>query len=192
MIKLPSPKTKGHFSVEEALWHRRSVRKFTDKSVSIENVSQLLWATTGQNSHRRTAPSAGGTRTIIVYSVIGNVEGVSQGVYRYIVTDHSLELVKDGDVRTDLVVSVLNQLSVRNAPVSVILATDYNLIIKNYGRRGYRYIYIEAGHMGQNLALQAVSLGMGTVMIGAFRDGVVKGVLGISEEPVYVIPVGYF
>lgn len=77
-----------------------------------------------------------------------------------------------------------------NAPVCIIITVDYERITKRYGRRGYRYAHIEAGHVAQNITLRAIELGLGTVMIGAFRDGRVKKLLKTEYDPLYIIPVG--
>lgn len=190
MIYLPEHKTEGSVSVEEALQRRRSVRGYKPEILKLETVAQLLWATNGLNCHRRTAPSAGGTHAMETYIVIGDVDGVPQGVYRHLAMEKGLSLIKEGDYRGVLAEAALSQNSIKVASVDVVLAANYEKITHRYNRRGYRYISIEAGHMGQNLALQAVALGLGTVMIGAFRDSMVKSVLGIQEDPIYIIPVG--
>jgi len=99
-------------------------------------------------------------------------------------------VVDDEILREKLCVAALNQKSIKEAPVVLVLVADFSRMVKRYHRRGYRYIYMEAGHMGQNISLMAVTLGLGSVMIGAFRDEEVKKVLNIKEEPLYLIPVG--
>ncbi len=99
--------------------------------------------------------------------------------------------VYNKDVKEKLCHAALDQRCVAEASVDLVILADYGIMMRRYGKRGYRYVQIEAGHMGQNIALMATSLGLGTVMIGAFRDVDVKIVLGIEvEEPLYIIPVG--
>jgi SagB-type dehydrogenase family enzyme len=189
-IKLPKPKEKGLISIEETLNKRRSVRDYKRGSLSLEQVSQLLWATSGRNLYRRTAPSAGATYPLETYIVVGEVEGLEPGVYHYSSSGHSLERIKDQDVRNRLSRYALEQEMIEEAPVNIIIAADYDRTTSRYGQRGIRYVHMEVGHVGQNVSLQAIALSLGTVMIGAFEDKPVKEVLGIKEEPLYIIPVG--
>jgi len=189
-IRLSKPNEKGSVSIEEALLKRRSVRDYNKSSLSLEEVSQCLWAGTGKNLHRRTAPSAGATYPLEIYLVAGDVEGLGPGVYHYSISKHHLERAIDGDVRKSLSRAALEQGMIERAPISVIITADYNRTTGHYGQRGIRYVHMEVGHVGQNISLQAVALNMGTVMIGAFDDKQVKEILRIEEEPLYIIPVG--
>ncbi len=189
-IKLPKPKEKGLISIEETLHQRRSVRDYKKSPLNLEEVSQLLWAGTGKNLHRRTAPSAGATYPLEVYLVVGEVEGLEPGVYRYSIPKHSLEKTWEQDVRKPLCRAALEQRMIERAPVSLVIAADYHRTTGHYGQRGIRYVHMEVGHVGQNISLQAVALNMGTVMIGAFDDRQVKEILKIEQEPLYIIPVG--
>jgi len=189
-IKLPKPRAKGSISIEETLHQRRSVRDYKKGSLSLEEVSQCLWAGTGKNLHRRTAPSAGATYPLEIYLVVGEVEGLEPGVYHYSISKHHLERVVDGDVRKSLSRAALEQRMIERAPVSIVIAADYHRTTDHYGQRSIRYVHMEVGHVGQNISLQAVALNMGTVMIGAFDDKQVKEILRIEEEPLYIIPVG--
>ena len=99
-------------------------------------------------------------------------------------------MTKGHDVRSRLSRAALGQGWVEEAPVNIIIAADYGRTTGHYGQRGHRYVQMEVGHVGQNVSLQAIALSLGTVMIGAFGDKEVKEVLGIDEEPLYIIPVG--
>lgn len=189
-IKLPKPKEKGSTSIEETLHKRRSVRNYKTGPLSLEQVSQLLWAASGRNLYRRTAPSAGATYPLEIYLVAGQVEGLEPGIYHYSFSKHSLEMTKEQDVRNQLSRAALEQEMIEKAPVNLIIAADYGRTTHRYGQRGNRYVHMEVGHMGQNVSLQAIALSLGTVMIGAFEDEQAKEVLGIKEEPLYIIPVG--
>jgi SagB-type dehydrogenase family enzyme len=189
-VRLPKPKEKGALSIEETLKQRRSVRDYKKGSLSLEEVSQLLWSASGKNLYRRTAPSAGATYPLEIYLVVGEVEGLEPGVYHYSISKHSLERIKEQDVRRGVCRAALEQRMIERAPISIIIAADYDRTVEHYGQRGIRYVHMEAGHVGQNISLQAVALNMGTVMIGAFEDKQVKEILGIEEEPLYIIPIG--
>ncbi|OGP75305.1 MAG: nitroreductase [Deltaproteobacteria bacterium RBG_16_49_23] len=189
-IRLSKPNEKGLVSIEETLNQRKSVRDYKKASLSMEEVSQLLWSGSGKNLYRRTAPSAGTAYPLEIYLVAGEVEGLEPGVYHYSISKHSLERFKEQDVRNRLCRAALEQGMIERAPISMIIAADYDRTTGHYGQRGIRYVHMEAGHVGQNISLQAVALSMGTVMVGAFEDRQVKEILGIEEEPLYIIPVG--
>ncbi len=189
-IQLPKPKEKGLTSIEETLNKRISVREYTRGSLRLEHISQLLWAASGRNLYRRTAPSAGATYPLETYLVAGEVEAMEPGVYQYAPSNHSLQMLTAQDVRRQLSRAALGQQMVIEAPASIIIAAEYERTAGHYGQRGVRYVHMEAGHVGQNVSLQAIALNLGTVMIGAFDDMGVKEVLGIREEPLYIIPVG--
>jgi SagB-type dehydrogenase family enzyme len=121
---------------------------------------------------------------------VGEVEGLKPGTYHYSFPKHSLEMMKEEDVRARLSRAALGQEMIQEAPICIIVAADYDRTTRHYGQRGNRYVHMEVGHVGQNVSLQAISLNLGTVMIGAFGDEEVKEVLGIEEEPLYIIPVG--
>jgi SagB-type dehydrogenase family enzyme len=189
-IRLRQPKEKGSISIEETLHQRRSVRDYKKGPLSLDQVSQLLWAASGRNLYRRTAPSAGATYPLEIYLAVGEVEGLEPGFYHYSPSGNYLEIVKEEDVRIGLSKAALEQEMIEEAPVSIIIAANYNRTTGRYGRRGIRYVHMEVGHVGQNVSLQAVALRLGTVMIGAFEDQKVKDVVGIGEEPLYIIPIG--
>ena len=193
---LPPPQVTGSVSVEEAIRMRRSVRDFEDRPLSLEQVSQLLWAGQGiTEGFKRAAPSAGATYPLMLYVVVGetSVNGLAAGVYQYIPETHSLVVVKSGDFRQRVAVACLNQTFIEEAPVSIVIACEYERTTVRYGDRGRRYVHMEAGHAGENIYLQAGALQLGTVVVGAFLDADLKLVLDLPEEhdPLYVMPVGY-
>ena len=189
-IRLPKPKEKGSTSIEETLHQRRSVRDFRKGPLGLEQISQLLWSASGKNLYRRTAPSAGATYPLEIYLVVGEVEGLEKGIYYYSPSRHTLERKKEQDIRNPLSSASLEQRMIERAPINIIIAADYGRTTGHYGQRGMRYVHMEVGHVGQNISLQAIALGLGTVMIGAFDDDRVREILGIDEEPLYIIPVG--
>ncbi|MGB2841855.1 MAG: SagB/ThcOx family dehydrogenase [Halobacteriota archaeon] len=193
-IKLLEPSYTSNVSVEDALSKRRSIRDYSGESLTIEEVSQLLWAAQGITSPGggRTAPSAGALYPLELYLVAGDVEGIDKGVYRYRPEEHDLEKVKDGDVRAELADAALGQECVKDAAIDIVFTAVYARTTWKYGERGIRYVHIEVGHTAQNVYLQAVSLDLGTVVIGAFIDSEVKKIVsaGEQEEPLYIMPVG--
>ncbi len=192
-IKLPSFSREGELSVEEAVYNRRSRRRYGKGELTLFEVSQLLFVAqgiTGEGGRKRAAPSAGATYPMETYLVAGNVKELDKGVYRYIPQGHSIELINKGDKRKQLTAAALGQVYIMNAPVSIVLAAEYERTMGRYGQRGRRYVHMEAGHIGENIYLECESLGLSTVVIGAFSDSLVKKILGIDEEPLYIMPVG--
>ncbi len=196
-IRLPDPKFKG-ISVEEALEKRRSVREYSKKPLTLSEVSQLLWAAQGVTGRihgilLRTAPSAGALYPFEIYIFANNVKTLTRGIYHYSVRDHSIVLIKEGDFRDRLLRVSLEQEMVRDAPVVFVLSAIFDRMRSKYGERGFRYVYMEAGHISQNIYLQATSLGLGTVVIGAFLDDDANRLLGIDgkkEAVIAIQPVG--
>ncbi len=191
-IYLPSPEHEGK-SFEEILNERRSERNFTDESLSKYELSQLLWAGRGVTDEERgfkTAPSAGATYPLDILVDVRNVRDLSPGIYRYDPYEHRLDMKKHGSERDAIYQASLNQESIKTAPVLFIMIGTYERITPRYGERGVRYTHIEAGHISQNIYLQATSMELGTVAIGAFEDETIKEILGTDAEPIYLMPVG--
>ena len=191
-IKLPKPQDKGPMSVEEALSRRRSVREYSDQPLSLQEVSQILWAAQGVTSPRgfRTSPSAGATYPMELYLTASRVTGLSCGLYHYQPDRHSLKLVTERELSRELAEASLSQSWIAAAPANLVIAAVYERTTRRYGQRGIRYVYMEAGHIAENVCLQAEALGLGTVVVGAFEDEAVQKVLQIKEEPLYIMPLG--
>jgi SagB-type dehydrogenase family enzyme len=207
VIALPAPRTGEGLAVERALAGRRSVREFGPGAITLGELAQLLWAAQGLSDPepeappgfryewrggRRTAPSAGALYPLELYVVAGRVEGLEPGLYRYLPSEHALRPEIPGDLRPDLAAAALGQASVRTAPASLVFAGVVARTAAKYGGRAERYVHVEVGAAGENVYLQCESLGLGTVMVGAFRDEAVKEALDLPEkEDVFAImPVG--
>ena len=206
-IQLPAPRTDGQCSVEKALATRRSVREFKDEPLSIAALSQLVWAAQGmtlkmdapQNwswgtwqGGKRTAPSAGALYPLELYIVVGKVDGLKPGVFKYKPQTHQLLNVLAGDKRSELATAALGQKWMESAPCVFVVGAVYKRTEVKYGERAPRYVHIEVGHAVENICLEAVALDLGTTMVGAFKDDEVKKVVGMSDEeqPLAIVPVG--
>ncbi len=193
-VKLPVPEKYGRMTVEEAISKRRSIRSYKDKPLTIFKISQLLWAAQGITSKdgKRAAPSAGATYPIELYLVVGKAENLEPGVYHYNPENHSLTLIFPGDVRAELMDACLGQDWVGEAPVSIVICAVYERTTARYGDRGIRYVHIEVGCVCENIYLEATSLGLGTVAVGAFYDDKVASILQLPAQvkPLLVMPVG--
>lgn len=173
----------------ELLAKRRSVRSFARREIEMDQVGALLWAAQGVSSPWgfRTAPSAGALYPLETYVAM------KSGVYQYLPNEHALVLRSTNDVRLALGRASYGQMFVAEAPVVVVFTAVYERETRKYGERGIMYTHMEVGHAAQNLMLQAVAFGMGTVAIGAFEERAVSAILGLprNETPVYIVPVGY-
>ncbi len=198
-VQLPPPRHKGEMSVEEAIFRRRSIRRYKDEPLTLEEVSQLLWSAGGKTidgitGATRAYPSAGGIYPLEIYLLAGNVKDLAPGIYRYNWREHTIKMVKKGDLRQELTRAALGQRMVADAPVSIVWTADFPASTRRYGKRGeVRYVPMDVGGAGQNVHLQAEALGLGTVIIGAFHDEAVKKILGAKDEvPLYIMPVGRY
>ena len=193
-IVLPEPVFKGKVSTEEALQKRRSVREYLDKPLTIHEISQLLWAAQGITGDygMRTAPSAGALYPMELYLVSGNVDKLASGIYRYLPKRHELQLVAEGDQRRKLYLAALEQESVKDGAAVLVIAAVYGRTTVKYRKRGIRYVHMEVGSIAQNVYLQALSLKIGTVLVGAFDDARVKRIINMPEEeaPLAIMPLG--
>jgi len=185
-IRLPLPTLESETSLEFCLAGRRSVRKFAEKNLQTKEVSQLLWAAAGSSNYKRTVPSAGALYPIVIYALW------EYDLFRYMPTEHGLDPVNKLSSRQMQLLCdfCLKQDSVYYAPLVIFVTANYESTTKRYGKRAERYVFMEAGHAGQNIALQAVALDLACVMVGSFKDGRIKKLLGMNEYPLYVIPVG--
>ncbi len=187
--RLPTPMTRGGMSLAESLARRRSLREFTSERLTEEQLGQLCWAAQGITSPEgfRTAPSAGAILpfTLLVAS--------PAGVAAYHPKTHSLRWLMRDDIRLRLQTACLDQPCVGSAPAVFVLAVDLRAMEAKYGGRAEYYGLLEAGHIAQNLLLQATALGLGGVPVGAFYEPQVKRVLQLDGElrPLYLLPVGH-
>jgi len=188
-MALPEPRLRGEMSLEETLAQRRSVRSFTEEELTLEEISQLLWATQGLTAAwgGRTAPSAGALYPLEVYVATAN------GLYHYVPQGHKVIVVSQDDLRLKLWEVGLKQDAIREAAAVFVITAVYERTAKKYGDRAERYVKLEAGHACQNILLQAVALDLGAVPIGAFYDDQLQTVLSLppDHEPLYLIPVGH-
>jgi SagB-type dehydrogenase family enzyme len=193
-VTLPEPRVEGQVSVERAISKRRSVREYADEPLSLAAAAQLLWAAQGVTGSGglRAAPSAGALYPLEVYLVAGAVEDVRPGVYRYEPARHRLLAQGAGDRRAALADAALEQAWLAEAPATLVLAAVPARTARKYGPRAERFVPMEAGLAAENVGLQAVALGLGSVVVGAFDDARVQRVLELAPEvePLALLPVG--
>jgi len=197
-VDLPEPETEGGPPVWRLINRRRSRREFSRSPLSINELSQLTWAIQGltggsRNYPLRAAPSAGALYPVETYLSVHNVEAVEPGIYHYRVGEHRLEKLRDGHHGDQLARAGLEQYMLSSAACVFIWTAVVGRSEWKYGQRAYRYIYLDAGHLGGNLHLAAEALNLGTCMVGALYDDLVNellGVDGIEETVIYMAPVG--
>jgi SagB-type dehydrogenase family enzyme len=197
-IALPPPSFGQVVSIWEVMKKRRSVREFKEEPLSLSDLSQILWASQGitqkiQGAHLRTTPSAGALYPIETYLVINAVSELEAGVYHYAVENHAMEQLKQGDFRAFVARAALDQDVVFSANVVFVWTAIFERSRWKYQQRAYRYVYMDAGHIAQNVALSAVALGLSSCQIGALYDdeaNVILGVDGVSESTIYMTAVG--
>jgi SagB-type dehydrogenase family enzyme len=190
IIKLTKPNQTGSMPLEQTVAVRRSRRQFLPKPVTLEQISQLAWAAQGQDagSNYRTTPSAGATYPLELFVI------TDEGMFHYLPAKHTLEKLADKDLRALLASAAWGQEFIRAAPLTLVFTAEFSRTTGRYGKRGLRYVYMEAGHAAQNVHLQAEALGLGSVAVGAFDDAAVSTVLSLPRnlEPLYMVAVGYY
>lgn len=203
--KLQAPKVVGPKSVEESINGRRSHRNFIDKELSVEQLSQILWAAYGVSLPKpqlpflrgglRTAPSAGALYPLEIYVLVGKVNGIEPGLYRYVSQEHKIVRTINKDLRKELCAASYNQQMIAAAPAVLFYSAIYSRCTSKYGSRGReRYVCMDLGHSAENVYLQAEALNLGTCAIAAFNDKLVAKFLQLpkDEEPLYIMPIGYY
>jgi SagB-type dehydrogenase family enzyme len=195
-ITLPTPTAEG--GLEEAISRRRSTRDYSGETMTLDELSRVLFYSAGINADRwghqlRTAPSSGALYPLEIYAVVHNVDGLSPGVYHYHVQNHGLERLQAADLRSDVVQQGLMQAFLGECNVVLILTVIFQRMRWKYQDRTYRYGLIEAGHVGQNVYLAATSIGLGACAVGAFMDDQINTMLGVDgteEAAIYMLAVG--
>lgn len=194
-VILPQPVKDSDFSLEKAIESRRSQRSYKNEPLTLAQISQLCWAAQGitdpQTGHRA-VPSAGALYPIEIYIVNKYDAELPAGSYHYNNSENKLELIQSGDFSEQLQEFALNQSAVGNGAVNIIIAAVFSRVTDKYGDSGEQYVYAESGAVAQNIYLQAESLGLGTVYIGAFDENKIKDLLQIEDDivPLVVMPVG--
>ena len=197
LVQLPDPIHQG-ITVEEALKQRRSIRDFADQPISLHALSQLLFAAQGitgesYGTKLRSSPSAGALYPMEIYVFAHSVDNLSPGLFHYDPYKHALRPIKKGIMRDAIEAAGLGQSSLGDAAAVIVCTAIAQRTTAKYGQRGHKYVLIETGHVGQNILLQAVSLGLGAVPVGAFLDHELNDLLGIDgkrESAHYLIAVG--
>ncbi len=197
-IDIPVPEQIETLTFDETVRNRRSIRSFSDKSLRLEQLGYLLWSTTGiqrveSGYDFRNAPSAGALYPIETYFFAKNVKGLDMGLYHYNIKSHLLEELNIGDFSIYLTRACLGQEMLASAQVVFIWSAIFERSKWKYMQRAYRYVYLDCGHIAQNLALCTSSLGLGSCQVGAFYDDEINNMIGLDgkeESAIYLSVVG--
>lgn len=197
-VPIQPPTLAAGKSLWEIIAERRSIREFSDDPIRFSELSQLLWATQGITLNAwgydfRACPSAGALYPIETYLVVNRVETIAPGLYHYRVKERELVLLREGRLGWDLSRAGLDQELLEAAGVVFVWTAIVERSKWKYRQRAYRYIYMDVGHIAQNLYLGATALGLGCCTVGAFFDEEVDQLIGIdgkNEISVYMGAVG--
>ena len=198
-IQLPNVLHEATMGFAEVLRRRKSIRAFSNQPLSLDDLGFLLWASTGiqrveQGYEFRTAPSAGALYPIETYIAANNIEDADSGIYHYNIKNHYLEEVTAGNFGDTLAHSALSQQICATASVVFIWTAIFERSKWKYKQRAYRYIYLDAGHIAENLALAAASINCGSCQIGAFFDDEINSIVGIdgtAESTILLSVIGH-
>jgi SagB-type dehydrogenase family enzyme len=198
---LPTP-AQVPLATGEAIAQRRSCRQFAEEPFPLAALSTLLQGAYGlgdtylngsQTMFDRPVPSGGGCYPLELYVLVRDVKGIPAGIHHYAARHHALEALGPLPEPAYLETLFLNQPWVARAHAVVVITAVASRQLHRYGDRGYRYLLIEAGHVGQNLALMATASGLGSLSLGGFFDDEVSYMLGLDaafELPLYGIALG--
>ncbi len=197
-ISLPAPDSRSGNSIELVLKNRRNHRDFFDKDLTLKQVSQLLWSAQGitEDWGGRTVPSAKDTFPLTIFLVANNVAGLPAGQYQYIPGDrtpiHQLKPIKEVELK-DAFYETMNESSFKSAAAIFVITGNMGKMAEAYGGIPHdKEVYLEAGHVGQSLYLEAESLKLGMTEISNFSDVKIKDLVTIpsSDTIIYLIPFG--
>jgi SagB-type dehydrogenase family enzyme len=197
-VDLPPAGEAPAASLWQVLKVRRSIRDYGPAGLTREELSRLLWAAQGVTSlpggfPLRSAPSAGALYPVETYLSVQKVEGIQAGLYHYSVLARGLELIASGDFGEAMAAAALDQDFLGSAGAVFIWTALFARSAWKYGERTYRYVYLDAGHIAQNVALAAAALGLGSCQVAALYDEEVNALLGVdgqAESVVYMTSVG--
>jgi SagB-type dehydrogenase family enzyme len=202
-LPLPGKDFELSLSLGEALRRRHSTRSFRPDPLPLATLGQLLFCSygvrgtkqiEGEYCYDRVSPSAGGLYPVELYTICQNVTGLQDGIYHYDARAHELEMLRVGHFHKAVAGMMIGQDMVRDVNVVVLIAANFARTIWKYGQRGYRYVFLDAGHAAQNLYLVATALNLGVVSIGGFFDDELSSLacLPVPEERViYAVCAGF-
>ena len=195
IISLPKPNLKSNMTVEQAIAKRRSIRKYANKPLTLEQLSQILWAAQGKSGperHHHAAPSAGGIHPLQLYIIATNVSELNKGIYKYDPQKNSLSLKHSNHKRDNVHQAAYGQSAILSAPVILVFVAQFQKTMNKYGPKAKAFVYTDLGHSAENVYLQATALGIGTVAMGGIEEKKITEILELPEDEdvIYLMPLG--
>lgn len=203
-ISLPKTLSKLHLSLGEAILSRVTSRNMEPVHFSLEQIRTIFHYANGVTRDNketkyprsfRTTPSGGGLYPLELYFHSAQVEGLKPGIYHYDPMSNSLQCIRPGDRSLDIkdcLAPVQNHIATTTSMMIFITGVFERETFK-YGPRGYRFVFLEAGHVAQNINLVATAMGLGSINIAGYFDREVDEMLGldgIAHSTIYMIGIG--
>ncbi|QGU96364.1 SagB/ThcOx family dehydrogenase [Clostridium bovifaecis] len=199
VIDLPKPSEikEDDVSLREVIDKRRTLRVYSEEAMTLDELSYLLWCTQGvqkirpNNVTERTVPSGGARHAFETYLLVNNVKGLKAGIYRFLAIEHKLvEVNMNNDISEKIVKGCFGQKFIGKSAVTFIWVAVRDRMTWRYGDRGYRYMFLDAGHVCQNLYLSAESIDSGVCAVASFDDDEMNRLLNLDGEEQFVIYIG--
>jgi len=196
VIDLPDGKALKLANIDliELIEKRETVRQYSSESLTLAELAFLLWGTQGVKTisdkgfTRRTVPSAGSRHPFDTFLLVNHVEGLQPGFYRYIALEHKIARLPAGEDLTEKIAEACrNQQHIVNSAVTFIWVADIQRSYWRFAQRAYRYIFLDAGHICQNLYLLAGAIGCGVCAIASYDDNQVNTLLGLDGEKYFSV-----
>lgn len=196
IIPLPQPASLEipEISLRQAIENRRSVRRYAETPLTMDELSYLLWLTQGVQEFTnrpatlRPVPSAGARHAFETYLLINCVSGCEPGLYRFAAGQHALaHLPAPQDIREQIIQACFNRPKMHRSAVTFIWVAVVERMTWRYVERGYRYLHLDAGHVCQNLYLAAEAIGCGVCAVGSYDDDRLNSALGLDGENLFVL-----
>lgn len=181
-------------SLLTTIFRRRTIREYNNENISFEEISNLIYYSTIKTNHSelRSYPSAGARYPIELYIIIFNNNTLDEGIYHINQKNQKLHLIKKGNYKKELFKFTQNQENVYKSNFVIIFTSVFDRTIEKYGERGYRYVFLDAGHLAQNMYLLSSFLNIGCTAIGGFYDNKINNLLDLdtNEESIYIMSFG--
>ncbi len=197
-IKLPTNWSLDEARITPLVQKRRSLRKYEPEDVTFDELAFMLWASQGITAKSgdysfRATPSGGALYPIETYLSANRVEGLAPGLYHFDPRNFCLEQLRDKDCGKEVAACCLDQTFMGNAAVGFLWSAVIRRCMSKYGNRGMRYIFLDAGHICQNLLVAAEATGNGGCPVAAFYDDELNALIDLDaseETTIYAAAVG--
>ncbi len=203
LIDLPSPRevALGPTDLFELIERRQSRREYSDKPITLQELSFLLWATQGVKrivrdgfATLRTVPSGGSRHAFETYLAVNRVVGLEPGIYRYLALEHKLIHVSSPpDLPAKVGKACFGQDFAGTAAAVFFWSCIPYRCEWRYAVAAHKTLAQDSGHVCQNLYIACEALGLGTVAIGSYHQETADALCGLDgtdEFVIYAAPVG--